>query len=99
MAIIHKDMTIDDIIAYCQEHGEIKWLKEQAAKKTERKVYPRVKGADGKKHVDKTQEPKIEYQPISFVEIKAAFMDKFAPDERVGDKNKKPTFHDKIANL
>lgn len=99
MAIIHKDMTIDDIIAYCQEHGEIKWLKEQAAKKTERKVYPRVKGADGKKHVDKTQEPKIEYQPISFVEIKAAFMDKFAPDERVGDKNKKTTFHNKIANL
>lgn len=98
MAIITKEMTIDDIITYCQENGQIEWLKAQAAKKTERKVYPRVKGEDGKKHVDKTQEPKIVYQPISFVELKAAFMDKFAPNERVG-KHKKPSFHDKIANL
>lgn len=98
MAIITKEMTIDDIINYCQENGQIEWLKAEAAKKTERKVYPRVKGEDGKRHVDKTQEPKIVYQPISFVELKAAFMDKFAPNERVG-KNKKPSFHDKIANL
>lgn len=99
MAMITKDMKIEDIIAYCQEHNEIEWLKKEASKMTERKVYPRVKGADGKKHVDKTQEPKIVKQPISFVELKASFMDKFAPEERVGDKNKKPSFHTRIANL
>lgn len=99
MALIHKDMKIEEIIAYCQEHNEVEWLKATAAKKTARKVYPRVVGEDGKKHVDKTQEPKIVEQPISFVELKAAFMDRFAPDERVGSKNKKPTFHDLIANL
>lgn len=99
MAMITKDMTIEDIIAYCQEHNEIEWLKNEASKMTVRKVYPRVKGADGKKHVDKTQEPKIVKQPISFVELKANFMDKFAPQERVGDKNKKPSFHSRIANL
>lgn len=99
MAMITKDMTIEDIIAYCQEHNEIEWLKATASKMTERKVYPRVKGEDGKKHVDKSQAPKIVKQPISFVELKAEFMDKFAPDERVGDKNKKPSFHTRIANL
>lgn len=98
MALITKDMEIDDIIAYCKEHNEIAWLKETCAKKTARKVYPRVKGADGKKHVDKTAEPTIVYQPISFVEVKAAFMDKFAPEERKG-KDKKTTFHDIVANL
>ena len=102
MALISKDMKIDDIIAYCKEHGEVAWLKEVCARKTERKVYPRIKvvNPDGtvKSVADKTKKPKIVTQPISFVEVKREFMDKFAPEERVG-KHKKPTFHDMIADL
>ena len=27
----YKKMTLDDIINWCQEHGEVAWLKEEAA--------------------------------------------------------------------
>lgn len=91
-----KNLTIDDIIAYCQEHNEVAWLKEIAAKKVEYKIYPRIK-VDGKSVADKTQEPKIEMRPVSFVQIKTAFLEKFGLKEPA--KPKAPTMFDKINAL
>lgn len=91
-----KDLKIEHIIKYCQEHGEVAWLKEIAAKKVEYKVYPRVK-VDGKYTVDKSQEPKIEMRPISFIQIKTAFLEKFGLKEPA--KAKEPTMYDLIAAL
>lgn len=94
----YKNMDIHDIIKYCQEQGPeaIAWLKATAAKKVEYKVYPRVK-KDGKVVADKTQDPKIELRPISFIQIKTEFLEHFglaAPK-----KEKEPTMYDLIANL
>lgn len=91
-----KNLTIEDIIAYCQEHNEVAWLKSIAATKVEYKVYPRIK-VDGKMVVDKSQEPKIEMRPISFIQIKMAFLEKFGLKEPA--KAKAPTMFDKIAAL
>jgi hypothetical protein len=91
-----KNLTIHDIINYCQEHNEVAWLKATAAKKTEYKVYPRTK-VNGKAVADKSQEPRIEYRPISFVQLKMEFLQHFklAPEP----KAKKATMYDLIANL
>ena len=91
-----KNLDIHDIIKYCQEHNEVAWLKETAAKKVPYKVYPRVK-VEGKWKVDKSQEPKIEMRPISFIQIKTEFLAKFnlAPAK----KEKAPTMYDVIASL
>lgn len=92
----YKNIDIHYIIKYCQEHNEVAWLKETAAKQVPYKVYPRVK-VDGKWTTDKTQEPKIEMRPISFIQIKSEFMEKFglaAPK-----KPKAPTMYDVIASL
>jgi hypothetical protein len=99
------EWKIEDIIAYCQEHNQVEWLKATAAKKVECKVYPRIKVAKLQKDgstkwvsvADKSQQPKVEVRPISFVEIKTEFLNKFglAPAK----KQKAPTMYDKIANL
>lgn len=92
-----KNIDIHDIIKYCQEHNEVAWLKEIAATKVPYKIYPRIKGEDGKWTTDKTAEPKIEMRPISFIQIKTAFIEKFglaAPK-----KPKAPTMYDVIKSL
>lgn len=94
----YKNMSIEDIIAWCQANNQVAWLKETAAKKVEYKVYPRVKNEEGKLVVDKSAEPKIEMRPISFIQIKIAFVEKFMP-EIAPKKTKKPTMYDLIAAL
>lgn len=94
----YKNMKIEDIISWCKEHGEVAWLKETAAKKVEYKVYPKIKGEDGKMHVDKSVEPTIELRPISFIQIKLAFVEKFMP-EIAPKKAKKKSMYDLIAEL
>jgi hypothetical protein len=91
-------MNIDDIIKYCQEQGPeaVAWLKETAAKKVEYKIYPRIK-VDGKSVADKSQEPKIELRPISFVQLKTAFCEKFGLG--MPKAPKAPSMYDKIAAL
>lgn len=91
-----KDITIEHIIAYCQEHNEVAWLKETAAKKVEYKVYPRVK-VNGSWTVDKTQAPTIKTNPISFIQIKTEFLEKF--QLKPAAEPKKPTMHEIIAAL
>lgn len=101
MDMKYKDWELPNIIAWCQEHNQVEWLKAEVARKVERKVYPKVESVskNGKKSwkQDKTQEPKIEMVPISFVELKSNFLHHFnlvpAPAE------KKPNMYDLIASL
>jgi hypothetical protein len=94
----YKNMTIDDIIDWCVANGETEWLKRKANEKKACKVYPRKK-VDGKSVADKTAEPKVEKRPISFIQLKIDFVDKFMPEIAPEKKSKEPTFYDKIKNL
>ena len=99
----YKDMKIEDIIAWCQENNQVEWLKAEAAKKVPYNVYPRVKVKDEEGNVswkvDKSKEPKIEMRPISFIQLKLSFVEKFLPELAPKAKEKKPTMYDLIANL
>lgn len=52
-------LTLDDIIEWCQDNKQVEWLKEEAQKKFERKIYPKVEtiSKNGKKSwkLDKTK--------------------------------------------
>jgi hypothetical protein len=91
-------MTIDDIINWCVENNQTDWLKRKATEKKPCKVYPRKK-VDGKSVADKTAEPKIEKRPITFIQLKIDFVDKFMPEIVPEKKVKTPSFYDKIKNL
>lgn len=95
----YKTLTIEEIIDWCKEHGEVAWLKETAAKKTMQKKYPKVKGEDGKYHADKKATPVIEEKPITFIQIKIAFCEKFMPEIMPEKKEKKVSMYDLIASL
>lgn len=95
----YKKMDINDIIDWCKEHDEVEWLKATAAKKVECKVYPKVKNAEGKLVTDKSAKPKVEKRPITFIQIKIAFCEKFMPEIMPKKKDKKPSMYDLIASL
>lgn len=111
----YKTMTIEEIIEWCKEHKETKWLKEAAAKTVSTKVYPKVKvralddngnpaftksGKPKFKTVnDTTKKPTTEKRPISFIELKKEFCQKFMPEILPKAKAKKPTFYDMINSL
>jgi hypothetical protein len=95
----YQHLNIEHIIAWCKANNEVKWLKETASKKVEYKVYPKVKGEDGKMRVDKTQEPKVEMRSISFIQIKIEFVEKFMPELKPEAKPKKASMYDLIAAL
>lgn len=98
-----KDMNIQDIISWCQENGEVEWLKAEAAKKVKCEVYPRIKkvNENGKtvSVADKSQKPKTEMRPISFIQIKTDFVEKFMPEIAPKKQAKAPTMYDLIAKL
>lgn len=98
--IRYQDWQLDDIIKWCQENGQVEWLKAKAASKVKRKVYPKVESISksGKKSwkQDKTQQPVTKYVPISFVELKTAFLEEF---ELKPAAAKAPSMYDKIKNL
>lgn len=99
----YKKMQIEDIINWCKENNQVDWLKATASQKTEYKAYPRVSAINknGKKVMiaDKSQEPTIKLQPISFIQIKKAFAEKFMPEILPEAKEKKPSMYDLIAAL
>ncbi len=96
----YKDWELPDIIEWCQANGKVDWLKAEAAKKVERKVYPKVESVSksGKKSwkQDKTQPYTVELVPISFVELKSNFISTFIDTE---PKPKKQSMYDIIAAL
>ena len=97
-ANLYRELDLPGIIAYCQGQGPeaIAWLKETAKKKVPYKVYPRIK-VDGKVRADKTQTPKIEMRPISFVQLKTEFLEHFHLAQPA--KPKKPTMYEIIDAL
>ena len=94
----YENMTIQDIMDWCVENNEVVWLKTIAKKKIDCKVYPRVK-VDGKSVADKSKEPKIQKRPITFIQIKKAFCEKFMPEIIPEKKAKTPTMYELIESL
>lgn len=113
--LTYKDMDINDIIEYCKAHGEIEWLKETAAKEVPCKKYPRktvpvldengnqvytAKGKPKTKAIaDKSAKPTMEMRPITFIQIKNEFCEKFMPELMPKAKAKAPTMYDIIKAL
>lgn len=99
----YQTIKIEDIIAWCKANGQVEWLKATASQKVPCKVYPRIKStnANGKvvSVVDKTAEPKEELRPITFIQIKQAFVEKFMPEIAPKAKEKKPSMYELISNL
>ena len=93
-----KTMKIEDIISWCKANNQVEWLKAEAQKQTPCKVYPRVM-KDGKKVADKTQAPIIEMRPITFIQIKTNFVNKFMPEIAPKKKDSKPTMYELISSL
>ena len=95
----YKKMQIEDIINWCVANNETAWLKEAASRQVDYKVYPRVKDENGKWHTDKNQDPRIEKRPISFVQLKIEFVNKFMPEIAPKKKEKEPNMYQRIALL
>lgn len=93
-----KDWELTDIMEWCAENKQVKWLKAEQAKKVKVKVYPKVESVSrkGKKSwkYDKTQPYTIEEKKISFIELKQNFLEKFGLKEP--KQEKKPNFHELI---
>ena len=114
-ALDFKTMTIHDIAIWCKEHNQLDWLKETAAKEVPYAIYPRKRvpklDKDGNQvytkkgkpaftwEADKDAKPTIEMRPISYVQIKSAFCEKFAAELNFQKKEKRSTMHEIIASL
>lgn len=90
-----KTMNLDDIINWCQANNQIEWLKAEAARMMPCKVYP--KGENGKK--DKSAKPSVEMRPITFIQIKTDFVNKFMPEIAPQKKMRAPSMYDRIKLL
>lgn len=94
--VYYQDLTIEDIIAWCQENNEVMWLKAKVKEKKVRKVYP--KKENGKQ--DKKAEPiGTKTTKISFMELKHDFAEKFCPDILPKAKPKKKSMLDLVDAL
>lgn len=94
-----KSIKIEDIIEWCKENNQTEWLKEIAATKVPHKVYPKKVNENGKKVADYSAEPTTKMQKITFIEIKAAFINKFMPELAPTKKEKKVTMFELIESL
>lgn len=101
-----KKMTIDDIMSWCVANNQVAWLKAKASETKECKVYPRhtvekVKNGETVKvsEADKSQPYKLETRPISFIDIKTAFVNEFMPELAPKAGEKAPTMYERIAAL
>lgn len=111
----YKKMSIEDITAWCVANNQVEWLKETAAKLVPYEIYPRKKvlkydengnqvfTKKGKPayswEADKDAKPEIEMRPISFVQIKSAFCEKFEKELNFPKKEKKLSMHQLIKEL
>lgn len=97
------DIDADFVFDWCAENGHNDWLKAELAKTTTQKTYPRKKATNeaGKKVsvADKSKEPTIIERPITFIEVRTAFVEKFMPEFAPKKKEKKPTMYDRAKLL
>ena len=94
-----KTMTIHDIGEWCKANGQVDWLKAESHKMVDCVIYPKVKNEAGKWVKDKSQEPKIEKRRITFVQLKADFVEKFMPEIAPKAKPRASTMYDYIDSL
>lgn len=87
----YTNMTIQDIIDWCQENGQVEWLKDFASKTTP------VLDDEGNPVLDKKGKPKV--KKPSFFEIKIEFVNKFMSEIAPKSTKKKPNMYDLIDNL
>ena len=94
----YQRLTGDYIIEWCTNNNQLDWLEEISSSSVVRKVYPKYIDANGLEREDKTKEPTEIEEPISFIEIKLAFVRKFFPDEAPKQTNpaKKLSFLEKV---
>lgn len=82
----YKKLNYEQIMDYCEEHGELDWLESIVAQEVAVEVYPYItytdKNGKQRRKYDKSQEPKIEMRPISFLLVKEAFIAKFIPEAK-----------------
>ena len=90
-----KKITFDVIEKYCEDNNQNEWLYNTLATKVEKKVYPL--GEDGKPN--KSAEPTIVKNDITFVELKIAFCEKFMPEILPAKKSKKNQMAKKLEEL
>lgn len=94
-----RKINLDYMIGWCKENGKVDWLKGACQRVVSHKVYPQVKNEEtGRMVADKTAAPSYINEPISFMELKQAFITECLGIEPKS-KEKKPTFYDKIAAL
>lgn len=97
-----KDIDGAFIINWCKEHGQVEWLKREGTKTQTVKRYHRkfVTDENGKRVAieDKSREPKIKEEPVSFLTLRNAFIKQFMPEIST-PKKKEKTFHDLINEL
>lgn len=112
MAKAFKNWDINDIIDYCKANKQTEWLKATASKKVACKSYPRKKiqkvengvpvfNEKGKPVMvsvaDKSAKPTMVMRPITFVQIKSEFAEKFG--FKAEKKEKPATMYDIIDAL
>lgn len=104
------NIELDDIIAWCTENNQLGWLEKEANKKVASERYSRrIKKLDDDGNVvlnskgnpvyvaDKASPVKKIMQPITFVQLKYNFCEKFMADKLPKAANpKEPTMLDKI---
>ncbi len=97
-----KNLKQADIEKWCLDNNQMDWLVSLVNTPVKVKVYPKVASVskNGKKSwkADKTQPYTLEERDIPFVEIKAAFLRKFFP-EQISAKEDKETFKERINRL
>lgn len=89
----YKNLKMEDIIKYCQENKQVKWLKEYA-------LTP-VQATDEKKGPLYDEDGNPIMRKRTFIEIKLAFCDAFRPEiaPKRKSKDKGPSMYDLIAGL
>ena len=89
--VTYKNITFEDILAYCQENNEVEWLKKYAATP--------IAVLDEEKNpvLDEDGNPKT--RPITFIDLKLAFVDKYMKEIAPKREPKKPSMFDRIKSL
>ena len=102
--MLYKDIDINYIISYCKENNQITWLKAKAKETTIQKRHTgKIRGLNKKGKecwlVDKNSPVEEVKAPITFIQIKRAFCEKFMPEILPVAKDKKKTMYELIAEL
>lgn len=91
--VTYKNITLDDIIQWCQENGEDKvaWLKDIAAKPV------KILDENKKPVLDEDGNPKT--RELTFIDLKLAFVEKFMTDLAPKRQPKKASMFERIKAL